>query len=516
MVEKTLEKIESLVISNKFLLILLVSVFVVRIPSLLEPLWYGDEAIYLTIGQEINRGSLLYVDIFDHKTPGIYYLAAWSLKLLGGAVWSFKFLLTLWIIPTLVAFYFLAKRFFDKRAAVFSVLTLAILTSIPILEGNIVNSEILMILPTSVAFILGLRKHYFAAGIFFSLALLLKFPAVFDFAAFFVFVALFVKKDNFVEVVKNLAFLVLGISLPFLLTFVYFATKGAFTDYLNAAFLFNLSYTSYGNEFIIPNGLLIVKALPLLAIVLYFFWRVLSKRGKKFGGKVGNSELLVIWLIFSYYGAVFGGRPYIHYLIQPLAPFAIIVGGTIASADFRRLGLSLISIIAVLSLLLGFSPFSKITDANLSYYTNFFKLVFNKISTEDYQNSFDSNTSRNYSVATFISGCSKFETDNECKGSRTSLEDTIYLWANQPSIYFLSDRKPATKYITAFHVLGSDSAKKHVMGDLRKGEPSYIIVDEKGPHPFPELDSFIQRRYNLFAVSESYAIYELNKKTTAF
>ena len=515
MLERILTRIVENILSNKALIIIVSLTFLVRVPSLFEPLWNVNESIYLTIGQEINRGGLLYADVFDHKTPGIYYLAAWSLKILGGTLWSFKFLLTIWLIPTLVAFYFLAKHLFDKKTAVFSVLTLAILTSIPILEGNIVNSEILMILPTSAALIFGLRKRYFAAGILFSLALLLKFPAVFDFAAFFVFVALSVKKGTFVGIAKNLSKLIAGLSFPFLLTFVYFATQGAFSDYLNATFLFNLSYTNYDNEFIIPNGLLIVKALPILAIVLYFFWRVESKQGKKFGGEIGNSEFLVIWLIFSYYGAVFGGRPYTHYLIQPLAPFAIVIGGTIASATFRRLGLSLVSIVVVLSLILGFTPFSKLTYVTVSYYTNFFKLIFNRISTEDYQNSFDSNTSRNYSVASFINGCSELNTDG-CERSRTSSKDKIYLWANQPSIYFLSNRAPATKYITAFHVLRSDSAKKNVMQDLRKGEPTYILVDDKGPQPFPKLDSFIQRRYNLFAVSESYAIYELNKKTTTF
>src|SRR3990167_7331111 len=256
MPEKILDKIESFVLSHKILLIITVVAFIFRIPSLLEPLWYGDEAIYLVIGQKIMRGGLLYVDIFDHKTPGIYYLAAWSLKFLGETVWSFKFLLALWLIPTLTIFYFLAKKLFNQKTAIFSVLILALLTSTPLFEGNIVNSEILMILPTSLALIFGLNKRYLISGIFFSLALLLKFPAIFDFAAFFVFVALSINNKNIREILIRLGKLILGLIIPFGLTFIYFASKGAVADYINSAFLFNFSYTNYGNEFIIPNGIL--------------------------------------------------------------------------------------------------------------------------------------------------------------------------------------------------------------------------------------------------------------------
>ena len=496
---KYLDKIESIVVSYKFLILITIGLFLIRLPSLIEPLWYGDEAIYVTIGQEINRGGLLYVDIFDHKTPGIYYLAAWSMKFLGETIWSFKFLLAVWLVPTLFAFHYLTKVLFDKKTAILSSLILALFLATPIFEGNIVNSEILMILPISIAVILGLKKRYFLSGVFFSLALLLKFPAIFDFGAFFIFLALSLDQRRYLETIKNLVKLTLGLAVPFGLTFVYFAYQGALAAYINNAFLFNLTYTNYGNEFIIPNGLLVVKALPLFATLVYLLWRVFTDKGKRFGGKVGILEFLIIWLVFSYYGAVFGGRTYIHYLIQPIVPLAIIIGHTISSKDFRRLGLSLIGVTLILTVALGFFPLRGFPYFNPVYYLNFARFVLNNISTEEYQNSFDQNTARNYSIASLI--------------ERSDEEDTIYLWANQPSIYFLSGRSGASKYITAFHVSGSDPAKKEVVQDLRKNQPKYIVVDEKGPKPFPELDTFIHSRYNLFAISENFLIYVLNQNS---
>ena len=511
MIEQILEKTESFVVSNKLLLLIIAGVFFVRIPSLFEPLWYGDEAIYVVIGQEINRGGLLYADIFDHKTPGIYYLAAWVMNFLGETIWSFKFLLSIWLIPTIAAFFYMSKEMYNKKTALYATLVLAILISTPLLEGNIVNSEILMILPTSLAVLLGFKKKYFFSGVFFSFALLLKFPAVFDFGAFFIFLALSINSEKFKVVILNLVKLTAGLAIPFGLTFIYFASKGALASYINTAFLFNLSYTNYGNEFIIPNGLLIVKALPLMAIALYFFWRVLSKKGKRLSEKFGITEFLLIWLVFSYYGAVFGGRPYIHYMIQPLVPLSIIIGRTISTVNFRKIGVAVTSFVIILSFLLGFLP-----NVNLQYYPNFFNFILNRTSNEEYQNSFDSNTSRAYSIASLISGCSSSQQNEECDNLRTNTTDSVYLWGNQPAIYFLSSREPASSYITAFHVLGSDPAKKSVIQELRKVEPTYIIVDELGPKPFSELDSFIKRRYNLFAASAGYQIYVLSKNSPAF
>src|SRR3989344_8960399 len=127
---------------HRFLFILIFITFLIRLPSLFEPFWYGDEAIYLVIGQKIARGGLMYVDIFDHKTPGIYYLTAATIKILGESVWAFRFLLMIWILVTLVVFYLLAQKMFTKKTAVAATIILTTLTSTPLIEGNITNSEI--------------------------------------------------------------------------------------------------------------------------------------------------------------------------------------------------------------------------------------------------------------------------------------------------------------------------------------------------------------------------------------
>ena len=63
-------------LKKHWLLILILSLSIIlRIPGLFEPCWYGDEAIYLVMGQGWQKGLRLYQDIFDHKPPVIFKIA---------------------------------------------------------------------------------------------------------------------------------------------------------------------------------------------------------------------------------------------------------------------------------------------------------------------------------------------------------------------------------------------------------------------------------------------------------
>jgi hypothetical protein len=69
------KKIDIFLDKHTWLLLLFVLIIVLRLPNFFEPYWYGDEAIYLTLGTALREGGQLYTTIIDHKTPLIYYLA---------------------------------------------------------------------------------------------------------------------------------------------------------------------------------------------------------------------------------------------------------------------------------------------------------------------------------------------------------------------------------------------------------------------------------------------------------
>jgi hypothetical protein len=64
---------------KKAFLILFLPVFIfilLRLPSLYESYWYGDEGIYAAVSSEVSRGKKLYAETWDHKPPLIFLIFA--------------------------------------------------------------------------------------------------------------------------------------------------------------------------------------------------------------------------------------------------------------------------------------------------------------------------------------------------------------------------------------------------------------------------------------------------------
>ena len=111
-----------------FFIIIFIVALVLRLPSLFEPYWYGDENIYLVMGQALRKGLVFYKEIHDNKPPLLYLLAA-----LAGNVFSFRFILLLWHLATIYFFFKLSHLLFKKEKIAF-ILTLifTVFSTIPL------------------------------------------------------------------------------------------------------------------------------------------------------------------------------------------------------------------------------------------------------------------------------------------------------------------------------------------------------------------------------------------------
>ena len=84
---------------------ILAIVLILRIPSFFEPYYYGDEMIYLALGQGVRQGLILFKDIHDNKPPLLYLAAA-----IAGNLFWFKAILCFWNMFTVAFFYKLSSR----------------------------------------------------------------------------------------------------------------------------------------------------------------------------------------------------------------------------------------------------------------------------------------------------------------------------------------------------------------------------------------------------------------------
>src|SRR5258708_34306035 len=167
-IDKVKEIDKALGIPN-WLVGLLALIFIFRIPSFFGPYFYGDEMIYLTLGNAVRHGLTLYKQIHDNKPPLLYLTAA-----VAGNLFWFKAILAFWMIGTIIAFWHLTKDLFKENslAQKVSIIIFAVLTTIPLFEGNIVNAELFLIGPIILAFVYLLAKptyrNIFLSGLLFA------------------------------------------------------------------------------------------------------------------------------------------------------------------------------------------------------------------------------------------------------------------------------------------------------------------------------------------------------------
>lgn len=473
-------KVVGSTLETKILLGILIITAVARIPSLFEPYWYGDEAIYLTLGEGVRQGLVLYKDIFDHKPPAIYLLAA-----AAGSVFWFRLILLFWSLISTVLFWELAKNLFGQKMkpVILATSVFVFLTTIPLLEGNIANSEIFMIGPTIGAFLILLAakkqtpKRLLAAGLLFSLATLFKVPAALDFATLVVFWLFSLKliKKELIKIAKDIALVTLGFLGPIFLTFLYFWLNGAFAQYLDVVWSQNLTYISRWDVPTVTLATTIAQAglttRVLIFVVVISFIFIFRKRFSP------PSLFTSLWFTFALFASLLSGRPYPHYLIQVVPPLALLTALVVFGKEkYRFLPVPLLLLFLASLVFYKFYYYPV-----FSYYRNFLSFISGQQTKGQYLDYFDKRVATIYKLAKVI---------NE----RTSRKDRVFIWGTAPELYALSRRLPSGRYVTSFHIKDF-SGEEETLKALAQRRPRYIIVFKNETAPFPEFFRFLQSNY---------------------
>lgn len=471
-----------------WLTVLLLLIILLRIPSLFEPFSYGDECLYLTLGQALKKGLVFYRDIHDNKPPLLYLLASFA-----NSVFWFRFLLLLNSLLMVFVFFRILSSFFvaERRLIMIATVAFGILSSIPKVEGNIANAEVFMALPTLAGILLlfcGKLSHQriFSAGIFFSLAALFKFPAVFDFGAVVLFFAFFLPKKNFYTWATQLGILATGFLLPITLTFIYYWTQGAFSQYFTAAFLQNFGYLSSWKGKTV--GLLVGSGLLLKSVFLLLLTGVVYRLRKSLSPFF---SFIFLWFIFSLFAATLSERPYPHYLFQVLPPTCILLGGLVSRFGRRE---KILALGCLLLLKLTVDYYNFWSYPLRSYYQNFFRFATRQKNLQEYLAYFGAQ--KNYRLADFIT-------------KHSQKDEKIFLWGDSPCLYALSRRLPTGRYTTAYHIIDFNGFKE-IAQTIEREKPRLIIDLKTEGRPFPELDQILKSKYFPYQTLEGAEIFLLN------
>jgi len=459
---------------NKFWVFLFLIFLFLRLPSLFEPYWYGDEGIYLTLGQGVRKGLVLYQQIHDNKPPTLYYLAA-----LGQTVFGFRLLLSFVMIPTIIYFYRLCLHFFKTKIAQISTFIFVILTSIPLIEGNIANAEIFMLLPTILGFLLFLTAkkniHYLISGILLGFAFTIKIPVFIE--AILLIIWIFIQDfDNLKQKFWSLFFkaflLGIGFLIPTLIYLFYFYYLDALMPFLGSALLQNFSYLSSwatGTQTASASSGGLVTRL----IILFVSWLILFFLKFK---KIISPQITFIsfWLSATIFGALLSTRPYPHYLIQMIPSIILLVSFTLTKIKVNNL---FVIVFGLLSSLFIINKYDFYFYPNTKYYSNFYLPKDNK----SYLESFGNRVITNKQIAQLIK-------------ENTQENDRIFVWGDEPYVYAMSNRLPVGRYTVAYHIVDFNGYTETI-NSIKNNPPKYIIYYPMDNRPFIELDNIIKDNY---------------------
>ncbi len=507
----------------------LLLLLLLRIPNFFEPYWYGDEGIYLTLGNALRQGRLLYAEIIDHKTPLIYYLA-----MVPHQLW-FRVLNVVWMTVTTIIFWDIVRRFITKNWLRFTTLLgFILLTTLPWFEGHIPNGELFVMgfvlaglwllmqsktftellsgrpLP-SVKSIFSLRESaiLFGGGILFGLGILTKIPGLLDFIGILAVLWMSMvrhlttstqlfKKDaiwqSLLRHVSAAAIPFFGAMFSVVGSVIYYATRGTLESYLQFGLLYNFRYAGswelpFSNDillflFTLPGKLLLLTGFVLLLSALYKWLRP-------------SFQLSLSWLGFALVAATLSNRPYPHYFLQVI-PALFLSLGILLAVFFDRSKSTFEKTISTIMTSIPIALFIALMlllDVGLyetsSYYRRFGSLATGQISHEEYRNSFNYLMDNNYSAADIIAA------DDP---------DTIFIWGTNPMLYALTDTAPSGRFTVAFHIHDFE-AYEETMRDVREDEPQYIVIMDHQP-TLEGLPQLIGAKYTLYQEYDHFTLWK--------
>lgn len=510
-------------------------IVVLRIPTYFEPYWYGDEAIYLTIGNAMNHGAILYQDIVDHKTPLIYYFAR------VGSQLSFRVLLTGWMVVASLAFFGVLYRI-TRRLWLVNVLTIlfVLLTSLPLLEGNIPNGELFVMgfilfglwifLQTQSGLLLAsgtvkqlslpslpqrhAKSWWIVSGVVLGGAILTKVPALFDVLSVF-YLGWLAGWDQQLthgrhwrwqswrlSLIQWLCILT-GVLIPLIVSVIYFVAIGAGRDYLQYGLLYNFHYVQNWALSHLPSWVQTTFTLPAKAMILALVLLGLTFIGRWVSRPV---RFATGWFYLALFASILSNRPYPHYLLQIVPPLLLSIGLVIHTLTRKKGDSSWQQKLVPLALMAGNIGVLLLVWVTLrismypviSYYRSFFQLATSQISPTEFRNSFNNYLADNYAGSSII---------------KTSNEEQFFIWGTNPTLYALTEKQPVGKFTVGFHIQDLNLYQETIDA-VYQSMPQYIVIMHDETVPLPGLAELLKEKYRLFQEYEHFTIWRRNVRAS--
>ncbi len=475
-----------------------------RLPTLFEPMWYGDEAIFGGIAQDVRAGQTLYADAWDNKPPLIFLTYAGIQATTNTSIFALHLVTSLWVIAAQIVIIAIAWRLYGGLRAAVGGFVFALLLGSPIIEGNLALTEAYMILPASLAVLTCVLAYerpepdrlpwYLAAGVLLGIAANYKQVAIFDAAAIGGMVLLIERRP-----LPAVAALGAGFVAPHLVAIAWFAAQGAINDYFYAVVEALGAYRDLADA---PSpGQRVGGFAPLVAgIVWMLHWR----RAQALGWR----HFALVWFGFGFAGATVSSFSWPHYLLQATAPAALLAASirtpsfdVKAPATAWAMWLPVVAVMSALWVVnVRFADVIRAHDRFEpgEYYARFFDRLTGDITQSEYEYRFD------YRIRV-VDEVQRAIDDDCCRGT------TLFQWSEFAWLYVATGMTNPTPCFTSFMGSQVPDGKTGIMADLRDAPPAYVFIADDAYSEFPQLDRFVDERYEIVKRSDDWRLYGIRE-----
>ena len=456
----------------------------------------NDHWIFWTVARDWVTGGKLYVTAWDHKPPVIFLFNALLYILGDNNLWVHRFVITLFSFLGVILFYQLLQLLFSGndqpetnlkvRLSVIIYVFWINLSHISAGGNNTENFGIVFLLISYLTYFYfwKFKKWFYLliSGLGISILFFLKPNFILFFTPILIDLIFFkVKPFSLIKLVKIIFLLGLPMIIHACFWLIYFHFNNSLYEFFIASFLFNSKYLATGWLGKVSGQLIfILIVLPIILSLVFTGFYLFSKKILFSKTEWYNPVFVVSWLITSALYLIILGTFYPYYYLMVIPILSILVALALSKIDWQS-SFDKFVLISIIVNVMGSFVFS------LKQPYNFF---FGEVK-NDFQ--------EKILVAEYVK-------------ANTTKEDTIIAYVYGSTFYYLADRKPGVRYVSASHPLldyrenfGFQFNQKF-LEDAEQNRPKYLIVSN-----FDELYSINQELMDYF-----YQHYFLEKSFTNY
>jgi len=501
-----------------WLLLLILSAVILRLPAFVNPVIDEDEAFYATAARLVTHGGKLYQDAVELKPPLLIYFYALGFSIFGNDLRLLHGVTVIWVLATAAGLGGIARQLSSKwEAAYLSALLYVLFTPTFVPQALSTNGEILLNLPLAIGAFLFLKSEprqrhalLFLSGVGCGLAFLFKYQGGIFLAVILVYILVtkpWLAKRWPDKIAGLQSLLVIGGFASVLISlYAIFRYLGNWEDFYFWGWKFNFIFMEdFTPRYFFQRLLAHAPRFFLIWLVLWIFTFMAIRKALRAPRDVPPGyHLIMLWLLGSVLAVGVGGKFFGHYFIQLLPPLTVLTD--VAIIDW--------------SLAHDSTPNVKWKRRAVLAGIIIPPIIYLGVNWREEQKRMNGENRYFQSIATEVQKLS-------------APADKIFIWGRMPELYYFSQRLPASRFITGNFVVGmttynfADTSARYdssqmapmlnlLLKDLAKNHPKLIIdtapqnIRQFGKYPISgiaPLQHFISNNYHLVATLDRLAIY---------